>query len=130
MGDDRREYCQSQNQRTATRRQGHNRTRKLCAFRRRSSVDSERHPPAPAEDHLAFDNQILRASPFSVSPYWNLPDRRVRDSRPCLKYRRRAISTALSDSSIFMPERRLRTLWLSNSAEASKRLRTRIFSSL
>src|SRR6266851_6332161 len=130
MEDDRREHRQSPNQRIATGRQGHNGTGKLCPFRRGGSVDSERHPPASAEDYLALDSQILRASPFSVSLYWNLPDHRVRDSRPCLKYRRRAISTALSDSSIFMPERRLRTLWLSNSLEASKRLRTRIFSAL
>src|SRR5712691_11540114 len=101
MEDNRRKHRQSQNQRTATGRQGHNGTRKLRTLGRRGSVDSERHPPAPPEDHLAFDNQFLRASPFSVSPYWNLPARRVRDSRPCLKYRRRAISTALSDNSTF-----------------------------
>src|SRR5712664_1459643 len=130
MEDNRREHRQSQDQRIATGRQGHNGTGKLRSLRRWGSVDSERHPPASTEDYLALDSQILRASPFSVSPYWNRPDRRLRDSRPCLKYLRRAISTALSDSSTFMPERRLRTLWLSNSLEASKRLRTRIFSSL
>src|SRR5260370_32929421 len=115
MEDNRRKHRQSQNQRTATGRQGHNRTRKLRPLRGWSSMDSERHPPAPPEDYLALDSQILRASPFSVIQYWNLPDRRVRDSSPCLKYRRRAISTALSDSSIFEPTRRVQTFSLSSS---------------
>jgi len=32
-------------------------------------VDPERHPSAPTEDYLVLDNQILRASPFSVNLY-------------------------------------------------------------
>src|SRR5260370_42397750 len=113
MEDYRREHRKSQDQRVAPGRQGHYRTRKLRPLRCWGPVDSERHPPASTEDYLALDSQILRASPFSVILYWNLPDRRVRDSSPCLKYRRRAISTALSDSSIFEPTRRVRTFSLS-----------------